>query len=75
MVHGWAVVAENRHEEEGELQYRMLDEFEAFNDIFVPGGMIEVGEQTDESEKDTDSDGLNNWSVESPVQEVYDALE
>jgi hypothetical protein len=47
-------VAHERHEEEGHLQDRVLDEVDAFDDILVPCRLREIREEAEERDEDSD---------------------
>jgi hypothetical protein len=51
-------VAHERHEEEGHLQDRVLDEVDAFDDILVPCRLREIREEAEERDEDANAGSL-----------------
>jgi hypothetical protein len=53
-------VAHERHEEEGHLQDRVLDEVDAFDDILVPCRLREIREEAEEGDEDANAGSLRD---------------
>ena len=55
-------ITHERHEEEGHLQDRVLDEVDAFDYILIPCRLREIREEPEEQDEDTNADSLQDVS-------------
>lgn len=58
MVHRRAKIPHKAHKEEGHLQDRVLDEPDPVNNVFVPCRALKVGEESCETDEDSDANRL-----------------
>ena len=58
VVQGRTDVSHETHEEEWQLQHRVLEEIQSIDDFVVPSRALQVCEQSKESDKHTNSKGL-----------------